>query len=71
MNIIHNGKLFLFDKDNSQTNEIFYDKSWFIAKQENNTNEDNIHNKQLANIYINMKYLGCRYSKNVEKQIKL
>ena len=66
MNITHDGKLCLFNKDNNQRQDIFYDKCWFIAK----TSTDDL-NTKLADIYINMKYLGCRYNKNIENKIKL
>ena len=71
MNITHNGKLYLFKKDDNQSKDIYYDRCWFIARQETKNEEDNILNKQLSDIYINMKYLGCRYSKDIENKIIL
>ena len=69
MNIVYNGKLYVFDKNINQREDIFYDRCWYIAKSNSLTEEDIDKNKQLADIYINMKYLGCRYSKRIEQQI--
>ena len=38
--------------------DIFYDRCWYIAKSNPLTEDDIVKNKKLADIYINMKYLG-------------
>lgn len=71
MDINYNGRLYLFDKNENITNDMFYDRCWYIAKRSPKTEEEQIEAESFADIYINMKYLGCRYNDILEKKVKL
>ncbi len=70
MNMLHNGFFYSFPKEDTLRDDMFYDKCWFLIKSNPQTKNEIINSTYLADIYINMKYLGCRYSKDVELKVK-
>lgn len=69
MNINYNGMLYLFDKNPNITHHVFYDRCWFVAKSEPKNEGDKLVKESLADIYINMRYLGCSYNKQIEAKV--
>ena len=70
MNGFHNGIFYSFPSENTQRDDIFYDKCWFIIKSNPLTEDEIIRCTYLADIYINIKYLGCRYARDIEFEVK-
>lgn len=70
--MFHNGVIYYFknkqDKDD-YSDDIRIDRRWFIVKTEPNSNKDINNSNVLADIYIQMKYLGCRYHKAIEDKV--
>ena len=70
MNVLHNGLFYFFPKEKTLRDDIFYDKCWFIIKYNPQTEDEILQSTYLADIYINIKYLGCRYAKDIEFEVK-
>lgn len=71
LTINQDGKLFIFKNENSQINNLFYHRSWLVAKNlpENlvDTQVDRI--KQLSNIYTECKFLHVVYNDRVMNDV--
>lgn len=66
-----NGKSISLDKKISESEDMFYDKGWFLVSQDfskYDTLEDLI---KMGELYINIKYKGCIYDTNLMNKIKL
>ena len=65
-----NGQSIFLQKKDEESDDIFYEKGWFIISQDlkkyKNLNKLIVY----AKIWINMKYRKCKYSDNIEKKIK-
>ena len=69
MNIEYNGKIYNFLKEKGMTNKQFYEKSWYIAKSEPKNKDEYQKYDKMANIYINKKFLKCKYSNSLEQEL--
>lgn len=69
MNIEYNGKVYNFIKEKGMTDKQFYEKSWYIAKSEPKDENDYQLCEKMSNIYINKKFLNCKYSNTIEKNL--
>ena len=69
MDIQYNGIIYRFDKELGLSSNQFFEKCWVISKQEPKNTIEYEKAEQLANIYINKKYLKCKYSENIEIKI--
>jgi|APSaa5957512622_1039677.scaffolds.fasta_scaffold42436_2 hypothetical protein len=65
-----NGKSIFINKKIGESEDMFFDKGWFLVSQDlskYNTLEDLI---KIGEIYINTKYKGCIYDINLMNLIK-
>lgn len=65
MEISKKGKSLLLVKDNNESNEIFLERMWFIVSQDTIDDET----IKLSKIWINIKYLECRYSPYIYNKV--
>ena len=66
-----NGKSISLERKTSESEDIFYNKGWFIVSQDlskYNTLEDLI---KIGELYVNIKYKKCIYDTNLMNQIEL
>ena len=80
MNIIHNGRLYLFNEFSDDKYKLYFtERCWFLVKIKNQEiKNQEIKNQEisdeeafiLSNIYIAMEYLGCRYPSKIENKIR-
>ena len=59
--IEYDGRIWVFDNKNGEDTDMFYDRCWFIIQHRERKNA-----KELANLYINKKYLGVSYNHDIE-----
>ena len=65
MSFEYKNKIILYNKSKGESNNLYYDKGYYIAKNLNDTNNfDDLVIK--ANIIFNKKYLGCKYNNNFD-----
>ena len=61
MSFEYNNKIILYNKSLGESNNLYYDKGYYIAKNLDDTKKfDNLVIE--ANIIFNNKYLGCKYN---------
>lgn len=66
-----NGKSISLDRKIGESEDMFYDKGWFLVSQDLSkfdTLEDLI---KIGELYINIKYKKCIYEQDLMDQIKL
>lgn len=63
------GVSFFIENITNEPLNIFYDRAHFISKYLKENKDINIA-KNLANIYINVKYLNCKYPHNIYQKIE-
>lgn len=69
MEIEYNGISYSFKNITQESDEIFYNRIWFIIKNEpKNIKELDILEKY-SKIWINIKYLKCKYNKELTLKI--
>jgi hypothetical protein len=68
MNINKHGISIIINRNENETDEMYADRSWWILNQDlrNKSNKEIQQLIKFANIYINKKYLNCKYSPQVE-----
>lgn len=60
MSFEYKNKIILYNKSNGESNNLYYDKGYYIAKNLDDTKKfDDLVIE--ANIIFNNKYLGCKY----------
>ncbi len=63
-------KFFIFDKNDSEPNHIFYEICWlniYFIEYINMTNEESI---KWSNIYKNIKYNYCKYDNKIHNYLE-
>lgn len=71
MSLYHKNKtLCIITQQDTETQEIFTDRCNFITSQQINDNDDYNQIVTLSYVYINMKYLKCKYDSLTENKIK-
>lgn len=65
-----NGKSIYFVKNDQDSDDIFYEKGWFIVSQDLEKYESLEKLIFYSKIWINMKYRKCKYSEKIEKKIR-
>lgn len=65
-----NNKLFKIDKEDTESNDEFFHRCWFIAKKQPNASkyEETV---SLSKISRNVKFLDVEYSQEIMKKIIL
>jgi hypothetical protein len=64
MSFEYKNKIILYNKSKGESNNLYYDKGYYIAKNLNDTNNfDDLVIE--ANIIFNKKYLGCKYNNKI------
>ena len=69
MELEYKGISYTIDKDEFESDDIFYRRAWFIVKQEPINSlelETAIHNSKL---WSNIKFLNCIYNSEIETKI--
>ena len=70
MEISYNNIIYNFDREDGLNNKVFYEKCWFIAKQEPKDMDDFLGAERNAGLYININFFGCKYNNDLEIKIK-
>lgn len=65
----YNGMSYYIEKSKGESDDMFFNRSWFIIKQEPTSIEEfNILLKK-SEIWVKHKYLGCLYEENIQNEI--
>jgi hypothetical protein len=65
----YNGKKYIVEKRNDETNEMYFERIYYISLC-NPTNDNEYKNALVeANILVNVKYLGCKYEKKIVEEV--
>ena len=70
MEIEYQGISYTVDKLPYESDDSFYDRMWFIVKQEPKNNKEMERAKYLSEIWYNYKFNKCIYNNNIMKTIK-
>ena len=64
-----NGISIILNKNNSEPEELFFKKGWFIINQNNKLFKEYDNINRLSKVWINYKYKKCKYSKDLIMRI--
>lgn len=71
--ITYNGNLYVFNETDydivALTDEMFISRCWFIAKNIHKYKNKVCYLETLANVWINVKYLGVSYDADIMQEI--
>jgi hypothetical protein len=68
MEFTKKGISILLEKDINESDDMFLDRGWFIVSQPKNSNIYEM--IKYSKIWVNNKYLKCKYNKDLIKLIK-
>lgn len=66
----YQGKNCFIRREKFETNEEYYDRSWFIIKNQPKTEEDLLEITRYSFFWLNNKYLNSEYSKDIMDKLK-
>lgn len=67
MEINIKGNSVFIERTEEEPDSIFFERSWFIAKNlQNNSNNYQLL-ESISKIWVNKKFLGCKYNSETEK----
>ena len=69
MEFEYNGNLYYINKNSHDTDNTFFDKCWYIIKQEPSTNKELLILQKKADIWFNNKSLNCKYIDEIQNNI--
>ena len=64
-----NNKSIILYKDKYESNDMFLDRGWFIISQRYNNNYQYDEIMKMSKLYVNIKYLNCKYDKDIMNKI--
>lgn len=64
-----NGFICKVEHDGIESMDLFYERGWYIAGKKPKNNEEYEKYVTLSKIWINSKYFGCVYPKNVMDEL--
>ena len=70
MIIEYNGCIYNIPKENYESNNLYLERLWFVAKQEPNNYESYKKTIEYSKLWKNIKYLNCKYSKDILTKVK-
>lgn len=70
MEINIDGKSIFIEKSEEETNLLFYKRCWFISKNKPKTKEEYEKINSISKIWLNQKFLGCKYNQETENILK-
>lgn len=70
MEFSNNGMSYFIEKNENESDVYYYKRCWLIAKNKPTNELEYKEIEKLSNLWININYLGCEYSENVQKHIK-
>ena len=70
MEFEYKGNLYYIDKNSNDTDNMFFDKCWYIIKHEPNNNKELIHLQKKAELWYNSKSLNCKYIEDNQNSIE-
>ena len=68
-NIENNGFIYQLNKEEFESNDIFFKRIWFISKKQPKNQQEFIKYKNLSLIWRNKKFYEMKYNDNIEKII--
>ena len=63
------GMSYIIEKDQYESDDVFYKRAWFIVNKLPKTDADFKKQTSLSRIWANLKFNDCLYSDNIMKQI--
>lgn len=69
MIIEYNGCTYNIPKEDYEPNNLYLERLWFVAKQEPHNHDLYIKNIEYSIIWKNIKYLSCKYSKDLTNKV--
>ena len=67
---IRNGHVYNIIANDGETPEKTSERGWFICKIQPKTHAEYMEAVKLSNIYSNIKYFKCKYSKKIMEHIR-
>jgi hypothetical protein len=68
--ITHQGKIYIFQKNNDERDEMFFDRCWFIVKNIDKYQDNMSYLYHLSLLWVNHKYLKVTYNEEIMKAIQ-
>lgn len=68
--ITHQGKIYIFQKNNDEREEMFIDRCWFIVKNIDNYINNTSYLYHLSLLWANHKYLKVTYNEEIMKALE-
>jgi hypothetical protein len=69
--IYYKGKNYFIRREKFETNEEYNDRSWFIVKNQPNTEEELTLITRYSFFWLNNKYLFTKYSPEIMEKLKI
>ena len=69
MEFSKNGLSIIVKKDENEPDNFYYERYWFIISQNMNKYKNMEELIKLSKIWINIKYLKCKYSSSITRKV--
>lgn len=69
MEVNKNGMLLIIKRHENESEDVFYNRLWFIISQDEQTLNNFEEIEKLSHVWANIKFLGCRYSSSLYHKI--
>jgi hypothetical protein len=66
----YNGINYFIPKLENETNKLYNIRKWIICKQEPTNNNEFKQAEKIAKLYINSKFLNCKYNTSINNLIQ-
>jgi len=67
--IQYQGKVYVVNRHANESDEMLYERAWFVAKQNPSNDLDYIEAVKLSIIWQNMQYKKCHYHSILENKV--
>lgn len=69
MEFEYKGISYYLEKLQDETDNVFYERCWFIIKQQPNSIEEFNNLIIKSEVWSNHKFLNCKYHENIQKEL--
>ena len=66
---VKNGYLCNIERDDGEPKEQFFERGWFVVSQKPNSLKEFEHVVNISRAYIQVKYNGAEYNKDIMKEL--